>query len=634
MLMHLKRGMILALVLAASWVARRGIPTPAAIAAEGQCPEAAEPEEASKPDSGSAAFEVRARSLEPPAMGTRVGRATFKDAWYLTRSLDDLGVHRAYVLFFTTLDCPLVGRYLPVVVSLAREYRGHDVQFVAVNVGPEDDLVEIARQGLECDAGFPFVKDYEGMLARAVGATHTPQVVLLDAERRICYRGRIDDRYRLSGVRPAATRHDLREALNELLSGKEISVPETPVEGCRISPPLRRPVRQDVTYDDVAPILTRRCQGCHGVLPDAAPFSLAGYRDAAAHASALAEAVSDRRMPPWYASRKYGRFVNDRRLSDAERDLLLDWVALGCPPGSTNPEASSADAERAESDRGWRIGQPDLVLSMPRPFEVPATGYVPYQYVILPHLFLHDTWVQRVEIRPSNRALVHHCNLAALAPTAEYEKARFITGYVPGGGPMVLEGNVGIKIPAGSVLILQIHYVTTGAAASDQTSVGLVFARETIDKELRHLRCVNHRLEIPPHDPWYRAEASQTFAEDATGIGLFVHMHVRGRDMTFRAAYPDGREETLLVVPNYDFNWQLGYRWPDGEYRFPRGTRIDCVAHYDNSAFNPYNPDPTVTVREGQQTFEEMMYGFVFYTLDQEKLGLRIDPRSGRVRDD
>jgi thiol-disulfide isomerase/thioredoxin len=596
----------------------------------------------------------------PVPIGSRVSGAAFKDTWYLTRSLDDLGERRAYVLVFTTLDCPLVARYLPVLAALEREYRQQQVQFVAVNAGPEDDLIEIARQAVECDAGFPFVKDHEGSLARAVGARYTPQVVVLDAQRRIRYRGRIDNQYRLGGVRPGATRHDLREALDELLAGREVSVPETPVEGCRISPPLRRPLRRDVTYDEVAPILAHRCQGCHGARPDAAPFSLAGYRDAAAHAAALAEAVADRRMPPWFASRKYGTFVNERRLRDEERELLLDWVALGCPPGEAHPAdpapadvseppgtpadvpqppGTPADAApstatggnaKADLDGGWRIGVPDLVLTMPRPFELPASGYVPYQYVILPHLFLHETWVQRVEIRPGNRAAVHHCNLAALSPTADYDKARFMTGYVPGGGPMVMQGGVGIKIPAGSVLILQIHYVATGQAASDQTSVGLVFARETIDKELRHFRCVNHRLEIPPHDPWYRAEASQTFADDATGIGLFVHMHVRGREMTFRATYPDGRQETLLMVPNYDFNWQLGYRWPDGKYRFPRGTRIDCVAHYDNSAFNPYNPDPAATVREGQQTYEEMMYGFVFYTLDEEKLGLRIDPRTGR----
>lgn len=592
---------------------------------------AVEPADRAAADAATADRAVRLAASELPPIGAQVGQARFKDTWYLTRSLDDLGAHRAYVLVFTTLDCPLVRRYLPVVVSLARQYRAEDVQFVAVNVGPEDDLVEIACQAVECDAGFPFVKDIEGSLSRAVGARYTPQVVVLDAGRRLRYRGRIDDQYRLGGVRAAATRHDLRAALDELLAGQEVSVPETPVEGCPISPPLKRPLRQDVTYDDVAPILARRCQGCHGVQGGATPFSLASYRDAAAHAATLAEAVTDRRMPPWYASRKYGTFVNERRLSDRERDLLLDWVALGCPPGRTDQDASPP-AGAAQPENAWQIGQPDLVLTMPRPFEVPATGYVPYQYVILPHLFLHDTWVQRVEVRPSNRAVVHHCNLAAVAPTAEYEKARFITGYVPGGGPMVMEGGIGIKIPAGSVLILQIHYVTTGEASSDQTSVGLVFARETIDKELRHFRCVNHRLEIPPHEAWYRAEASQTFAEDATGIGLFVHMHVRGRDMTFRATYPDGREETLLVVPNYDFNWQLGYRWPDGTYRFPRGTRIDCLAHYDNSAFNPYNPDPTATVREGQQTYEEMMYGFVFYTLDDERLGLCVDPRTGRAK--
>ena len=196
---------------------------------------------------------------------------------------------------------------------------------------------------------------------------------------------------------------------------------------------------------------------------------------------------------------------------------------------------------------------------------------------------------------------------------------------------MVLDSAVGFCIPAGSIIGLQLHYVTTGKAESDQTSVGFVFAKETIQKQLQHFQCHTTRFTIPPHDSHYKVTATKDFPFDAAGIGMYCHMHVRGKDMTFEATYPDGRQEMLLSVPNYNFEWQSSYRWKPNTMHLPAGTRIDCTAHFDNSAFNPFNPDPTASVRHGLQTADEMMFGFVFFTRDDEQLNLKIDPRSGHV---
>jgi hypothetical protein len=198
---------------------------------------------------------------------------------------------------------------------------------------------------------------------------------------------------------------------------------------------------------------------------------------------------------------------------------------------------------------------------------------------------------------------------------------------------MVLDRGLGFMIPAGAMLLLELHYVATGEVTTDRTAVGLVFAKERIQKRLRHFRCVAHRFAIPPGAPHHALTASRTFPRDATGIGLFSHMHLRGKDMVFRAAYPDGREDVLLAIPNYSFDWQMSYRWPDGKMKFPKGTRVEVTAHFDNSAFNPYNPDPTATIGEGLQSTSEMMYGFLFYTDDAEQLELDVDPQTGRVVD-
>jgi hypothetical protein len=350
------------------------------------------------------------------------------------------------------------------------------------------------------------------------------------------------------------------------------------------------------------------------------------YRDAKAQAEAVAEVAADGRMPPWYASDAFGHFTNRRGLSAEEKQTLALWVRSGMKPG----DLARLPPPAAEAGDRWLIGKPDLVLEAPR-HDVPASGVVAYKYVLLPHLFGHDTWVQGIQIRPDNPRVVHHCNMAYLTP-GDKKKVHFLTGSVPGGEPMTLRDGVAVRIPEGAALILQIHYVTTGKAEGCQIAVGFKYAGGVVQKELRHELLVDRSFAIPPGAPAHPVRVSRVLDRDAVGVGLFVHMHLRGRDMTFRAIRPDGTSETLLVVPNYNFDWQMPYRWKPGAVRLPKGTRLECLAHYDNSAFNPYNPDPKATVKEGEQTKDEMFNGFVFYTDADERLNLNIDPRTGRPR--
>lgn len=561
-------------------------------------------------------------------IGEQVDELNFKDIRYLPRTLADFGQQKAYVLFFTNTDCPLVQRYMPVLMNLDETYRSQGVQIVAVNVGRDDSIKDMASHALQFGALFPFVKDFDGSVTQSVGVQRTPEVVVLDSEKRLVYRGRINSQYRLGGVSPNAGRADLEEAIKEVISGQPVSVAETPVDGCKITFAKLPTPTEPITYTQhVAHIMKKHCQTCHRD-DTAAPFGLGTFDEVSAQGEMVAEVVMEQRMPPWYAHPKHGDFKNDRSLTREERIQVAQWVATGMAQGDPKFLPEPFEPPTCE----WEIGEPDLVISMPKASKIPAEGYVNYEYAVLPYIFLNDTWVEAFEIKPDNPNVVHHCNMAygtIGGKTGGYET--FITGYVPGGQAMDLariESGVAFKIPARSVLGLQIHHVTTGKEEQSKISVGLRYAKSTVRKQSRHV-ILDTKMHIEPQHSAWEVSDKKTITQDATVLGMFCHMHLRGKDMTFYASEPGGKKRKLLEIPNYNFDWQLGYELNPGDVRIPAGTEIEVVAHYDNSSFNPYNPDPTRTVPYGQQTFDEMLNGFLFYTYDDEDLGISINPKTG-----
>jgi hypothetical protein len=560
-----------------------------------------------------------------PRIGDEIAALRFKDIRFLPRSLDDFGEQRAYVVVFTSTTCPLVRRYWPKLKRLDEQFRGRGVQFVGVNAGPGDTIPDVAQQAIDFGVEFPVVKDADGSCVRAVGVERTPEVVILDGEHRLRYRGRIDDQYRLGGARPEVAHDDLQHALEDLLEDRPVGVQETTVDGCRITLPSAPRVDGPVTfYEQVQPLLQRHCQECHRG-GQTAPFSLITLDEVAGHAEAIAEVVAEGRMPPWYANRQQP-FANERGLSSAERNQIVAWTRKGRPLG----DAEKAPPPLTFRDSAWDIGEPDLVTTALETHSLPPDGFVDYKYSLMPHVFLDETWISAAEIRPSNPGVVHHCNLGYVALGQQFTEGNFITGRVPGGTPMILDDGLALRIPKNSVLALQIHYTTTGKPETNRMSVGLRFPRGTVRQELHHVQATTSRFEIPPGAAAHPVTAVRTVPFDASGLGMFAHMHLRGKDMTFRAIYPSGESETLLSIPNYHYDWQQNYRWTPGTKKFPRGTRIEVTAHFDNSRFNPFNPDPTATVRHGPQTVQEMTFGFFFYTADGEDLQLKVDPKTGR----
>jgi len=398
-------------------------------------------------------------------------------------------------------------------------------------------------------------------------------------------------------------------------------------------------------YKDVLPVLQKNCQTCHRP-GEAAPMSFLTYETARPWAKGIKTAVVTKKMPPWFADPHYGKFANDRSLSQAEIDTLVSWVDTGAQAG--NPKDAPKPTEWVE---GWRIPKPDMVLSMTVPFNVPASGTIDYQYIVIPTGFTEDKYVQLAEARPGNPALVHHIiafirepgspwmkDAKPGVPVVPRERQRqaeasgnqnrsqdgggfggdFLAGYAPGTLPNIMKPGQAKLIKAGSDIVLQMHYTANGHAGTDISKIGIVFATVKPTERVLTLAAVNGNFAIPPGDPNYRVDSKITLQDDSTLVNLLPHMHFRGKDFEYRVTYPSGEKETLLSVPHYDFNWQLTYDLAQPKL-LPKGTVIECTAHYDNSANNKYNPDPTKEVHFGEQTWEEMMFGFFDVSVPMNK---------------
>jgi hypothetical protein len=389
---------------------------------------------------------------------------------------------------------------------------------------------------------------------------------------------------------------------------------------------------------DVAPILFEHCSNCHRP-GEIGPMPLLSYEQARPWAKSIRAAVAAGQMPPWHATQAHGIFSNDRRLTDVEKQTLIAWADGGAPQG--NPKDLPAVPKFVD---GWNIGQPDAVVSMKEPFEVKPEGTIAYQYFEIPTNFTEDKWVQAIEIRPGVRSVVHHIlvfcrepnppkpgtpNMAGVAFKSVVPKGPFggsgggnhgvlIATQVPGTNSIAFPAGSAVKVKAGSILTLQVHYTANGKPASDQTRVGFIFSKDPPAREMHNSAFINATLKLPAGDPDTEVDSEIEFTEDSHIWGLFPHTHVRGKSWEYRMVYPDGRTETVLSVPHYDFNWQTYYEFA-APLAAPKGAHLQAVAHYDNSPNNAANPDPKVEVHWGEQTWQEMQYSGISYMIDDHQ---------------
>ncbi|REK18829.1 MAG: thiol-disulfide isomerase [Planctomycetota bacterium] len=550
-------------------------------------------------------------------LGKQIANFELRDFGGKPYTLDALRDRQAVVVAFLGTECPLAKLYAPRLVQLADRFADSGVAFLAINANQQDSLSEMAAYAKSHKLNFPLLKDVGNVVADQMGAVRTPEVFLLDGDRKVCYRGRIDDQYVVGRQRDAATREDLALAIEELLAGKPVSQAVTEAPGCfigRVYEPLED---AEVTYTgDVAAVLNRRCVECHRD-GEIAPFALTSYDDVVGWAETIAEVIKDERMPPWHANPDYGTFSNDCRMSQEEKQLIYDWVAAGAPEGDP------ADLpKQPEFFAGWRLPRIDQEVFMSdEAFRVPAEGTVSYKYFWVDPGFTEDKWIQGAQCKAGNREVVHHIIVFVKPPPGGKRTGRgkgisrgFLAATAPGADPLLLEDGMAKFVPAGSQLVFQMHYTPNGSAQDDRSSIGLMFADPAdVRKEVNTLAAQNHLLFIPPREPNYQTSAWHTFRRDTLLLSMFPHMHVRGKAFRYEVRYPDGTEEILLDVPRYDFNWQQTYELAEPKL-LPKGTRMRCLAAYDNSTDNIANPNPDRIVHWGDQTWDEMLIGFMEVT--------------------
>ena len=573
-----------------------------------------------------------AEKSETERIGKQVANFTLQDFRSKKHSLDDYQESKLVVVAFLGAECPLAKLYGPRLQKLADSYESDQVTFLGVNANCQDSITEMAAYARIHEVSFPLLKDTGNRLADAMSAVRTPEVFLLDQQRRIAYWGRIDDQYGVGVVRKEPTRQDLKIAIDELLAGKQVAQPVREAEGCFIGRIRKANENSTVTYaNQVARILQKRCVQCHRE-GEIAPFALDKYEEVVGWADTIAEVVKDERMPPWHADKKYGHFANDRRLSDEEKNLIYQWVENGAPKG----DISQLPAPEKYTT-GWQLPrQPDLVLPIAkRAYRVPAEGVVRYQYFKVDPEFKEDKWIQAAELLPGNRAVVHHILAFARVPGSRSGSSGgldgFLVGYVPGLVARPFPEGMAKRIPAGAELIFQVHYTPIGSEQLDLSKIGFVFAEDDeVKYEVRTTSAAQRYLRIPPGDENYRVTAiSRSSRDDALLLGFMPHMHVRGKSFRYEAMERDGSKNVLLDVPKFDFNWQTSYRLAE-PVKLAAGTRIYCTAHYDNSKFNLNNPDPNKTVRWGDQTWEEMMIGYFDVAVPKVERTVSVRPATNR----
>jgi peroxiredoxin/mono/diheme cytochrome c family protein len=545
-----------------------------------------------------------------PVLGRSLGDFALKDYRGRDWSPQDFAEHPVLVVAVIGIECPLAKMYAHRLQQIADEFATEKIGVVALDSNRHDSITEIAAFARQHELKYPILKDLNNVLADRLGAERTPTVYVLDRDRKVRYAGRIDDQYSVGGKsRPEPSRHDLKEAIRDLLAQRDVRVAETEATGCLIGKVRTPQTDAPITYSGhIAKILNERCVQCHRD-GEIAPFSLTDYAEVAGWADMIREVTRERRMPPWHADPQFGHFANATRLTDEELDQIEQWVLAGAPEG--NP----ADRPPLPTfTTGWQLPrEPDYVAYMsPKPFMVKAEGEVRYQYFSVDTNFTKDKWVTAAEVVPSNRAVVHHVIVFA-APGGKItdDDGQLLIAYVPGMRVQPLPDGMAKRLPAGSKLIFQVHYTPIGTPQEDRTKVGLIFTDEqNVKYEVRtaSTRTRNFRIEPLKRDQEVTS-SPVTAPRDVRLLSLSPHMHLRGQSFRFDMTWPDGRTETLLDVPHYDFNWQTAYRLSE-PLVIPQGSRIVATAKYDNSPDNPANPDPTQTVQWGDQSWEEMMIGY------------------------
>lgn len=546
-------------------------------------------------------------------VGRYVADLAFTDLRGNELRLSAPGAARFTVLAMTSTSCPLSRKYLPTLAELSKQYAEQSVRFVLVNCITSDSEAAMARAAESLSPGAAYVADHDESIAGHLGAVSTTDVLILDSARTIVYHGAVDDQYGIGYALEQPRRSFLGNALESLLAGESPKVTATTAPGCLLDLPPSEKFGGNITWHNrISRIVQQNCGACHrdeGV----GPFSLNTRDEVLAHAAMIRQVVADATMPPWFAAKttdQHSQWSNDRSLTTADREDLLNWLA------GDSPEGDPADAPVPVTyTSGWNAGEPDAIVQIPKPIRVRATGAMAYQNIRVDWTGTEDVWVRGYEIQPTDRSVVHHVLVTVQEPGEQSRRrddgiGAYWAAYVPGNAGQMYPKGFARRLPAGSIIRFQIHYTPNGTATEDQVKLGLYFAEEPPAWEVSTIPLAGVNIRIPPRAANHVETLTRPVPTDIPVMAYMAHMHVRGKAFRFELDRPDGTRETLLDIPQYDFNWQLRYDYAEPRV-LPKGSKVIVTAVYDNSEANPANPNPDQEVRWGEQTFEEMMIGYV-----------------------
>ena len=544
--------------------------------------------------------------------------------------LDHMGVaHRlfyysdapAIVVMTQGNGCPIVRNAVPAYRQVRDNYQEQGVKFFLLNSNLQDNKTTIAKEVADFGFDIPVLVDENQLVGESLNVTRTAEVFVIDPKsRKIVYHGPVDDRLTYQNQKAKAEFSYLSDALDAVIAGETVKISQVDAPGCIVNFPERdnKERHTNISYHDtIAPILEERCVECHQI-GGIGPWAMTSYDMIKGFSPMIREVIRTDRMPPWHSDPNIGSFLHDRSLTSNEIKTLVHWIEAGSPRG----EGYDPLADPRESLPDWPLGVPDLILTVPS-FDVPATGVVDYQrpYVVNP--LEEGKWLRASTVKVGSRESVHHVltgYLKEIPKSGQSNEVRWgasVGGYAVGAESMIAREGLGTYIPAGGAIGLQMHYTPFGREVTDTTQIGLYFYDKRPPRMLRNSVIMDFSIEIPPEKANHAETAYLEFPKDAELFYAFPHAHYRGQSSTLAIRYPDGREEMILSLPKYDFNWQRAYEFKD-PIKVPAGAKLIARYTYDNSTQNAANPDPSKKIVWGDQSFEEMLYTAISYRWTDE----------------
>ena len=538
---------------------------------------------------------------------------------------------KARVELYLSTDCPIAMQYTPRISALVAEH--NDVQFKAYFPNDLETRAEIAAYMKERNYGFSYDLDLGAVRAKQAGVSRVPTAVVYDARGKIVYVGALDDHKDSRLVKQSY----VANTLAKLEKGETVKPTKTEPFGCLLMPGEAPPKSDKINYaEHVAPILNKHCVECHRP-GEVAPFSLTGYENAKKWAPMIVDATSKRQMPPWKAVHGYGEFLDENRLSETQIAILSLWNAQKAPRGNAKKEPATP-AFSGE----WTLGQPDMVLSPNKPYEIDAVGSDDYRNFVLPLNNKETLWVTGMDVKPGNKKVVHH--VIGFIDSSQQGKQRAereddgkegyssfggvgflpygsLGGWAPGLRPRKSIDDIAFEVPPNSSIVMQVHYHKNGKPESDKTQLGLYLSKGTPKQALQLRWLANPLFRIPAGAKNHYVKLEYKVPVDTTVYGAMPHMHLLGRTMMATIILPDGTQKPLVYINDWDFNWQMAYVLKE-PIKLPAGSKILVEATYDNSAENKNNPNnPPKPVTWGEETTDEMFLLVVPYTVDGKTVG-------------